>query len=154
MLLSWYDKSIGALFHGNKIVPIYNWLDPAGSSLILGATEVDTYVIGQPACYRHNTCALAEFVSLTLDSARCNLITRRRKLECRCPRMKYVNEFIAAAGAGHLFVLQKWIRFLAGRFDLFAVIDWIDYVVARKKPSQDVARMAIDRYVTSPICNP
>lgn len=70
-------------------MPIYNWLDPAGSSLIPGATEVDTYVIGQPACYRHNTCALAEFVSLTLDSARCNLITRRRKLECRrrrrCP---------------------------------------------------------------------
>jgi len=47
--------------------------------------------------------------------------------------MKYVNEFIAAALAGHLFALQKWIRFLAGRFDLFTVIDWIDYVVAREK---------------------
>lgn len=65
----------------NRARFITGWIQATVS--IPGATEVDTYVIGQPACYRHNTCALAEFVSLTLDSARCNLITRRRKLECR-----------------------------------------------------------------------
>lgn len=59
---------------------------------------------------------------------------------------------------GHLFALQKWIRFLrAGRFDLFAVIDWIDYVAQSRWKKTEPRRRPdgeIDRCVTSSICNP